>query len=122
MTDWFPTEAALLYAMVVVSLALSVLAVVFAFRLSRITGLFGAWSLLIVGLALTAFEDLAYFSSVVFVTYSKVITLVQSYTWGSFLFAGLILLAIPAAFFGSMYKLHHIFRAQKAAAAGQAGQ
>lgn len=120
MTDELPIEAAVLYGMVVISLGLSVLAVAFAFRLSRITGLFGAWSLLIVGLGLTVFEDLAYFSSVVFVSHSELIKLVQTYSAGSFFFAGLILLAIPAAFFGSMYKLHHIFRAQRLSSAAAA--
>jgi hypothetical protein len=110
-------EVAALYTIVVVSLALSVLAVFFAYRLSRTTGLFGAWTLLIAGLALTAFEDFAYFGSVVFVSYSKVEVLVEGYTAGSWLFAGLILIAIPALFFASMFRLHSIFTAQKAEAA-----
>ena len=85
----------------------------FAYRLSRTTGSLPLRALLIAGLALTAFEDHAYFGSVVFVSYSRVETLVQGYAWGMFLFAGLILLAIPALFFGSMFKLHAIFKAQK---------
>ncbi|MGH9921039.1 MAG: hypothetical protein ACRD6W_19495 [Nitrososphaerales archaeon] len=112
MVAWVTLEVALLYAIVVASFALSLLAVAFAYRLSRITGLFGAWSLLIAGLGLTAFEDFAYFGSVIFVSYGKVETIVEGYTWGTFIFAGLILLAIPILFFGSMYKLHSIFRAR----------
>jgi hypothetical protein len=114
MAAWVPVEVAALYTIVVVSFALSILAVAFAYRLSRTTGLFGAWALLIAGLALTAFEDFAYFGSVVFVSYSKVEVLVEGYSWGTFLFAGLILIAIPALFFASMFRLHSIFKAQKA--------
>jgi hypothetical protein len=44
----------------------------------------------------------------------KVETLVEGYTWGSFPFAGLILVAIAALFFGSMYKLHALFKAKGA--------
>jgi hypothetical protein len=69
--------------------------------------------LLIAGLAFTKFENFAYFGSVAFVSYSRAETPVQRCTWGTFLFAGLILLAIPALFFGSMFKLHAIFKAQK---------
>jgi len=117
MVAWVAVEVTMLYFIVALSLVLSVLAVIFAFRLSKITGLFGAWALLIAGLALTAFEDFAYFGSVIFVTYSKVETLVETYTWGSWLFAGLILIAIPALFFSSMYELHIIFRAQRSKSA-----
>jgi hypothetical protein len=106
-------EVGVLYGIVVASFAFSIMAVVFAYRLSRITGLFSAWVMLIIGLGLTAFEDFAYFGSVIFVGYSKVETLVQGYTLGTFIFAGLILLAIPALFFASMFKMHAIFRAQK---------
>jgi len=113
-------EVALLYGIVVASFGLSLLAVAYAYRLSRITGLFGAWTLLMAGLALTAFEDFAYFGSVIFVSYSKVETIVEGYNWGTFIFAGLILLAIPALFFASMYKLHSIFRARNRAS--QEGQ
>ena len=113
MVAWVTLEVALLYTIVAVSFAVSLLAVVFAYRLSRVTGLFGAWALLIAGLGLTAFEDFAYFGSVIFVGYSRVETIVQGYSWGTFLFAGLILIAIPALFFSSMFKLHTIFKAQK---------
>lgn len=112
MIAWVTFEVALLYTIVVASLAVSLLAVTFAFRLSRVTGLFGAWALLIAGLGLTAFEDFAYFGSVIFVSYGRVETIVEGYSWGTFLFAGLILLAIPALFFSAMYKLHSIFKAQ----------
>jgi hypothetical protein len=107
-----------LYLIVVSSFALSVLAVIFAYRLSRVTGLFGAWALLIGGLAITAFEDFAYFGSVIFVGYSKVQATVETFSIGTFIFAALILLGIPALFFTSMYKLHGLFRATKDKSAG----
>lgn len=117
MVAWVTFEVALLYAIVAASFVLSLLAVAFAYRVSRITGLFGAWALLIGGLVLTAFEDFAYFGSVIFVSYTKVETIVEGYSWGTFIFAGLILLAIPALFFCSMYKLHSVFKAQKSRSA-----
>jgi hypothetical protein len=101
------------YAIVLLSFALSILAVFFAFRLSRITGLFGAWTLLIWGLALTGFEDFASFGSVIFLSYSKVQNVVANLSLASFLFEALILIAPPAFFFGAMYKLHGMFKAQK---------
>lgn len=113
MVAWVSVEALLLYIIVFISLFLSLMAVVYAYRLSRITGLFSAWILLIAALALTALEDIAFFGSVVFVSYSKLETQVQTYTWGSFLFEFLILVCIPLLFFSSMYRLHHIFRLQK---------
>jgi hypothetical protein len=101
------------YAIVSLSFALSILAVFFAFRLSRITGLFGAWTLLIWGLALTGFEDFASFGSVIFLSYNKVQNTVATFTLASFLFEALILIAPPAFFFGAMYKLHGMFKSQK---------
>ncbi len=106
-----PLAAAGLYVIVILSFALSLLAVTFAYRLSRVTGLFGAWALLIGGLALTAFEDFAYFGSVIFVSYNRVETTVESFNAGTMLFAILILLGIPSLFFFSMYKLHGLFKA-----------
>ncbi len=111
--QWVTIGVAALYAIVVLSFACSILAVLFAYRLSRITGLFGAWLLMIAALALTAFEDFAYFGSVVLVSYSKVQGTVETFTPGSFLFAALILVAIPGLFFGAMYKLHGMFKSQK---------
>jgi hypothetical protein len=113
MDSWVPLEAVALYAIVALSFALSLLAVIFAYKLSRITGLFSAWALLIGGLALTAFEDFAYFGSVIFVSYSKVLVTVEAFTFGTFLIAALVLVAIPALFFGAMYKLHSLFAAQR---------
>jgi hypothetical protein len=113
LSAWLALEVASIYAIVVVSLFLSLLAIAFAYRLSRITGLFSAWVLLIAGLALTSFEDFAFFSSVIFVGYGKVQALVETYTWGSFLFILLILIGIPLLFALSMYKLHALFRAQR---------
>jgi hypothetical protein len=84
--------------------------VVFAYRLSRLTGIFAAWGFLIAALALTSFEDFAFFSSVIFVSYKNVETTVESYNIGSFLFVVLILVAIPGLFFVSMYKLHGLFK------------
>jgi hypothetical protein len=118
MTPTVTLEAALLYSIVVASFGLSLLAVAFAYRVSRLTGLFSAWALLIAALVLTAFEDFAYFGSVIFVSYSKVETLVEGYSWGTFIFAGLILIAIPALFFCSMYKLHSVFELQKSRSRG----
>lgn len=106
-------EVAALYSIVIVSFALSILSVLFAYRLSRITGLFSAWTLLIAGLALTAFEDFAFFGSVIFVGYGKVQTIVEGYTWSSFFFALLILVGIPTLFFLSMFTMHSTFRAHK---------
>ena len=105
-----PLAAAGLYVIVIVSFVFSLLAVIYACRLSRVTGLFGAWALLIGGLVITAFEDFAYFGSVIFVSYSKVETTVESFNIGTMLFAILILLGIPAMFFFSMYKLHGLFK------------
>jgi hypothetical protein len=113
---WVPFEAGLLYTIVAISFVMSILAVTFAYLLSRMTGLFRAWALLIGALVLSAFEDFAYFGSVVFVGYGRVESIVEGYSWGSFLFAGLILVAIPAMFFGSMYKLHSLFKAKVAVA------
>lgn len=115
MDSWVAFEAILLYLIVILSLVISILAVFFAYRLSRITGLFGALSLLIAGLALTAFEDFVYFGSVIFASYAKVETAVQGYSLGTFLFSGIVLLGIPCLFFASMYKLHGIFKAQSKA-------
>jgi hypothetical protein len=102
-----------LYAMVIASFALSILAVFYAFRLSRITGLFGAWTLLIWGLALTGFEDFASFGSVIFLSYNRIEVMVASLSLASFFFEALILIAPPAFFFGAMYKLHGMFKSQK---------
>jgi hypothetical protein len=104
---------------VVFSFVLSLLAVVFAYRLSRITGLFRAWAFLIGGLALTTFEDFAYFGSVIFVSYSKVLSTVETFTFGTFLFAAVILVGIPGLFFASMYKLHGLFKAQRNSSDGK---
>lgn len=112
MVEWVTIEALTIYVIVVLSFAFSLLAVYFAYRLSRITGRFGAWTLLIAGLALTAFEDFAYFGSVVFSSYASVVKAVEGYTWVSFLLVVLILLAIPALFFGAMYRLHGLFKTQ----------
>ena len=112
MDSWVPLAAVGLYAIVILSFVLSLLSVIFAYRLSRITGLFSAWALLIGGLALTAFEDFAYFGSVIFVSYSKVLTTLETFTPGTVLIAVLVLVAIPALFFGAMYKLHGLFKAQ----------
>jgi hypothetical protein len=106
--------------MVITSFALSILAVFYAFRLSRITGLFGAWTLLIWGLALTGFEDFASFGSVIFLSYSRVENMVSNLSLGSFLFEALILIAPPAFFFGAMYKLHGMFKAQREQQAARA--
>lgn len=113
MVSLLEVETVMLYLIVVASFVLSVMAVVFAYRLSRITGLFSAWTMLIAGLGLTAFEDFAFFGSVIFVSYDKVEAIVQGYTWGSFLFALLILVAIPALFFLSMFRMHSTFRAHR---------
>jgi hypothetical protein len=110
---WMSIGAVGVYAIVVLSFALSILAVFFALRLSRITGLFGAWTLLIWGLALTGFEDFASFGSVIFLSYNKVQSIVATFTLASFLFEALILIAPPAFFFGAMYKLHGMFKSQK---------
>ncbi len=110
---WLSVEAYGVYAIVIVSFSLSILAVLFAFRLSRITGLFGAWTLLIWGLALNGFEDFASFGSVIFVSYTKVQDTVATFTMGGYLFEALILIAPPAFFFGAMYKLHGMFKSQK---------
>jgi hypothetical protein len=119
MLTWVGFEAALLYTIVIISFVMSLLAVVFAYMLSRMTGLFRAWILLIGALVLTAFEDFAYLGSVVFAGYGKVESIAGAYTWGSFLFSGLILVGIPAMFFGSMYKLHSLFRGRGAGIAPQ---
>jgi hypothetical protein len=50
------------------------------------------------------------------VGYGKVESIVGTYSWGSFIFAGLILVAIPAMFFGSMYKPHSLFKGRTAGA------
>jgi hypothetical protein len=110
MESWVPLAAIGLYALVVFSFALSLMAVLFAYRLSRVTGRFGAWSLLIAGLALTAFEDFLFFGSIVFVSFHQVETTVETYTLGSVLIAVIVLAAIPALFFSSMYKLNQLFR------------
>ncbi len=102
-----------LYTVVVASLVLSILAVLFAYRLSRITGFFSAWTLLIAGLILTSFEDFAYFGTVIFVSYNAVRSEVEAFTPGSFSFLTLILVCIPAMFFGAMYQLHGMFKAQQ---------
>jgi hypothetical protein len=114
MDSWVPAAAVGLYALVVVSFLLSIMAVLFAYRLSRTTGLFGAWALLIAGLALTSFEDFAFFGSIVFVSFSRVEATVEGYTVGTVLFAVIILFGIPALFFSSMYKLNALFRALNA--------
>lgn len=113
MASWVPLEALGLYALVISSFVFSVLAVLFAYRLSRVTGLFGAWALLIAGLILTAFEDFAFFGSVVFVSFSKVEANVANYSISTALFAMLILMGIPALFFTSMYKLNGLFRSMQ---------
>jgi hypothetical protein len=113
MDAWVPIVAAGLYAIVITSFAFSILAVVYAYRLSRITGLFSAWLLLIGGLAITAFEDFAYFGAVVFAGYSKVLIAAEAATFGSILIALLFLVAIPSLFFGAMYKLHVLFKDQR---------
>ena len=110
---WLSIGVVGVYAIVILSFALSIFAVFFAFRLSRITGLFGAWTLLIWGLALMGFEDFASFGSVIFVNYNRVQNVVATFTLASFLFEALILIAPPAFFFGAMYKLHGMFKSQK---------
>jgi hypothetical protein len=102
-----------IYTIVVLSLILSVLAVFYAYRLSRITGLFSAWTLLIAGLILTSFEDFAYFGTVIFVSYSKVESQAEAFTPGSFSFLTLILICIPALFFGAMFQLYAMFKSQQ---------
>jgi hypothetical protein len=101
-----------LYAIVILSIALSLLAVIFAYRLSKITGLFGAWTMLIAALALTAIEDFFFSGSVIFSGYSKVQNLVEKGTADTFVFTGLFLLAIPALYFGAMYLLYGMFKSQ----------
>lgn len=101
-----------LYAIVVASLVLSILSVFYAYRLSRITGLFSAWTLLIAGLILTTFEDFAYFGIVIFANYDSVTNQVEAFTPGNFSFLTLILICIPAMFFGAMYQLYGMFKSQ----------
>src|SRR5487761_1409752 len=110
---WVSIGAVGVYTIVLVSFSLSILAVFFAFRLSRITGLFGAWTLLIWGLSLMGFEDFASFGSVIFLSYNRVENVVATFSLASFLFEALILIAPPAFFFGAMYKLHGMFKSQK---------
>jgi hypothetical protein len=112
-SDMDATWAIGVYAIVITSFALSILAVYYAFRLSRITGLFGAWTFLIWGLALTGFEDFASFGSVIFLGYNRVVNVAATFSLAGFLFEALILIAPPAFFFGAMYKLHGMFRSQK---------
>jgi hypothetical protein len=111
MDSWVTVGVFGLYAIVILSFALSLLAVIFAYRLSRITGLFSAWALLIGGLALTAFEDFAYFGSVIFVSYSQVEKNVEGFTFGTVLIALIVLVGIPGLFFSAMYKLNGLFKA-----------
>ena len=110
---WTSFGIAGLYSIVLASLALSILAVIYAYRLSRITGLFSAWTLLIAGLILTSFEDFAYFGTVIFVNFNSLRSEVDAFTVGSFSYLTLVLICIPALFFGAMYQLNGMFRAQQ---------
>jgi hypothetical protein len=113
---WISLGLAGLYIIVFCSLTLSLAAVFYAFRLSRITGLFSAWTLLIAGLILTCFTYFAYFGSVIFEQYYEVRATVEGFTPGSFSLLVLILVCTPALFFGAMYQLHGMFKTQKESA------
>jgi hypothetical protein len=109
---WVSLGVVALYSIGTLCLVLSALAVFFAYRISRIAGFFGAWSLLIGALALTSLEEFLSFGITLLSGYSKVQSTAESITFGLLVFDAVVLVAIPASFFGAMYKLHGLFKVQ----------
>ncbi len=97
-----------IYALVVFSAVFSIGTVYFAYRLSRITGRFGAWTLMITALILVMVENLFFSGSVVLAGPAALENSVSSLAIVTMPLEVVIVLGIPLLFFAAMYKLYRI--------------
>jgi hypothetical protein len=63
-------------------------------------------------LALTSLEESLSFGITLLSGYGKAQITAESITFGLLVFDAVVLVAIPASFFGAMYKLHGLFKVQ----------
>jgi hypothetical protein len=99
------------YAYVVGELVLDTLAVFFAYRLTKITGSFRGWILVIIAVALFTFQNLvSLVETVLFFPVAQLLQLIQSIGTASFIFSSALGMALSLTLFLAMFELYRTFK------------
>jgi hypothetical protein len=101
------------YVEIFIELALSAGAVAYAYRLSKLTGRFGAWTLIIVGLVLLTFQNVNSLWTILTLPQNQLASLVQQFNAYSLAISAAFSIGVPGVFFFAMMKLYQSFAAQK---------
>ncbi len=107
------------YVEIFVELSLSAAAVYYAYRLTRLTGTFGAWTLIIVGLVLMTLQNVNSLSTLLTLPEAQLVALIQQLGIASLAISAIFSIGIPAIFFLAMRKLYKSFEGQLKSRKGQ---
>jgi hypothetical protein len=100
-----------IYGYTFLELALDVLAVVYAYRLTKITGTFRGWLLMILAVVLITVQGSASIVSLIlFFPESQLESLIASVGTGALIQGAIIGVALSASLFGAMFELYRTFK------------
>lgn len=102
---------AIIYAYTLVELALDVAAVVYAYRLTKITGAFRGWILMILAVVLITIQgSSSIVTLILFFPEAQLESLISSVGTGALIQGAIIGVAISASLFGAMFELYRTFK------------
>lgn len=102
---------AIIYAYTFLELALDVLAVIYAYRLTKITGAFRGWLLMILAVVLITLQgSSSIVTLIVFFPEAQLESLISSVGTVALVQGAIIGVAISASLFGAMFELYRTFK------------
>jgi hypothetical protein len=92
---------------------LTIVAAYYAYRITRIVGVFWAWAFIVAASALSAFRAISSVGPVSFVPTKLVGPTLNEFSTGAIVFSEIINLSAAVLFAAGMYGLYRIFRGKK---------
>lgn len=101
----------IIYAYTLLELALDVLAVIYAYRLTKITGAFRGWLLMILAVVLITVQGTSSIVTLIlFFPEAQLESLISSIGTAALIQGAIIGVALSASLFGAMFELYRTFR------------
>src|SRR5438552_3929907 len=100
-----------LYTYVIIDLLRDIGAVIYAYRLTKITGAFRGWVLVIVAIAVFTLQNfISIIETMVFFPAEQLTKLIQSIGIGSFVFSSILAMSLSLCLFFAMFELYKTFK------------